>query len=57
MNADLKQQLVAVKGTAAPSSIVQAIQDTGRDAILRGSGTADSKQDAARHLIASDSGP
>jgi copper chaperone for superoxide dismutase len=30
--------LVYVKGTAAPSSIVSAIEATGRDAILRGSG-------------------
>lgn len=28
---------------AAPSAIVTAIQDTGRDAILRGSGTSESK--------------
>jgi copper chaperone for superoxide dismutase len=27
---------------AAPSAIVEAIQATGRDAILRGSGTSDS---------------
>jgi copper chaperone for superoxide dismutase len=38
VNADLASQLVAVTGTAAPSSIVTAIESTGRDAILRGSG-------------------
>ncbi|KAJ4124206.1 copper chaperone [Fusarium equiseti] len=39
---NLKDQLVSVKGTAAPSAIVEAIQATGRDAILRGSGASDS---------------
>ncbi|KAL4732346.1 copper chaperone [Fusarium chlamydosporum] len=39
---NLKDQLVTVKGTAAPSAIVEAIQATGRDAILRGSGASDS---------------
>jgi copper chaperone for superoxide dismutase len=34
--------LVHITGNAAPSSIVSAIQDTGRDAILRGSGRAES---------------
>jgi hypothetical protein len=29
-------------GTAAPSAIVRAIEATGRDAILRGSGSSDS---------------
>lgn len=29
--------------TAAPSAIVEAIQATGRDAILRGSGASDSE--------------
>ncbi|KAF1983653.1 Cu,Zn superoxide dismutase-like protein [Aulographum hederae CBS 113979] len=42
VNGDLQQQIVSVLGTAAPSAIVEAIQSTGRDAILRGSGTADS---------------
>jgi len=42
VDADLQSQLVAIEGTAAPSAIVAAIQSTGRDAILRGSGTADS---------------
>ena len=40
---NLKQQLISVEGTTAPSSIVQAIQSTGRDAILRGSGASDSQ--------------
>lgn len=38
VEAKLQEQLVLVEGTAAPSSIVAAIQATGRDAILRGSG-------------------
>ena len=42
VSADLKTQLVSVTGNAAPSAIVAAIQDTGRDAILRGSGKAES---------------
>jgi len=42
VNANLKDQLISVEGTAAPSAIVAAIQDTGRDAILRGSGKSDS---------------
>ncbi|TID25308.1 Methylsterol monooxygenase [Venturia nashicola] len=42
VDADLQAQLVAIEGTAAPSAIVAAIQSTGRDAILRGSGTANS---------------
>ena len=39
---DLANQLVSIEGTASPSSIVAAIQDTGRDAILRGSGLSNS---------------
>ncbi|KAJ1335493.1 copper chaperone for superoxide dismutase [Microdochium nivale] len=39
VHADLEKQQVTVEGTAAPSSIVSAIEATGRDAILRGSGT------------------
>jgi len=42
VDADLKAQLISVEGTTAPSAIVAAIQATGRDAILRGSGTANS---------------
>lgn len=42
VSADLSNQLVSVQGTAAPSAIVAAIQDTGRDAILRGSGRSES---------------
>ncbi|KXJ94356.1 heavy-metal-associated domain-containing protein [Microdochium bolleyi] len=41
VHADLEKQQVTVEGTAAPSSIVSAIEATGRDAILRGSGTTD----------------
>ncbi|KAK7408001.1 copper chaperone [Neonectria punicea] len=44
---NLKDQLISVEGTGkywmtAPSAIVEAIQATGRDAILRGSGASDS---------------
>ncbi|KAI0022014.1 Cu,Zn superoxide dismutase-like protein [Xylariomycetidae sp. FL0641] len=42
VDANLKDQLVAVEGTAAPSAIVKAIEATGRDAILRGSGASNS---------------
>jgi copper chaperone for superoxide dismutase len=35
--------LTVKRPTAAPSAIVEAIQATGRDAILRGSGTSNSK--------------
>ncbi|CAG8282670.1 unnamed protein product, partial [Penicillium nalgiovense] len=42
VEANLKDQLVFVEGTAPPSSIVTAIESTGRDAILRGSGTTNS---------------
>ena len=35
--------MISVEGTAAPSAIVQAIQGTGRDAILRGSGASGSQ--------------
>lgn len=43
MTANLKEQLVSIEGTAAPSAIVEAIQATGRDAVLRGSGKSDSR--------------
>ncbi|KAG6135428.1 hypothetical protein E4U35_007932 [Claviceps purpurea] len=39
---NLTDQLISVDGSAAPSAIVEAIQSTGRDAILRGSGASDS---------------
>lgn len=42
VEANLEDQLVLVEGTTPPSSIVSAIQSTGRDAILRGSGKSDS---------------
>lgn len=42
VDVNLKDQLVFIEGTAPPSSIVSAIQNTGRDAILRGSGTMNS---------------
>ncbi|KAL2020369.1 hypothetical protein VTK56DRAFT_8498 [Thermocarpiscus australiensis] len=42
VEANVKDQLVSVEGTAAPSAIVRAIQETGRDAILRGSGGSNS---------------
>ncbi|KAK1779297.1 superoxide dismutase [Copromyces sp. CBS 386.78] len=40
VEANLKDQLLTIEGTAAPSAIVDTIQTTGRDAILRGSGTS-----------------
>lgn len=49
VNANLKDQLVFIEGTAAPSSIVTAIQATGRDAILRGSGTSNSTCEIRKH--------
>ncbi|ROT42084.1 superoxide dismutase 1 copper chaperone [Sodiomyces alkalinus F11] len=42
VEANVKDQLVSIEGTAAPSAIVEAIQATGRDAILRGSGSSNS---------------
>jgi len=42
VSANLKEQLVTISGTAPPSAIVEAIQQTGRDAILRGSGASNS---------------
>lgn len=63
VSADLAAQMIAVTGNTPPSAIVSAIQATGRDAILRGSGKADSAavcilethssgvQDAVRGLI------
>ncbi|KAH8768626.1 superoxide dismutase [Hyaloscypha sp. PMI_1271] len=42
VEANLKDQLVTIEGTAAPSAIVAAIQSTGRDAILRGTGSSNS---------------
>ena len=44
VEANLKDQLVYIEGTAPPSSIVNAIESTGRDAILRGSGTTNSME-------------
>ncbi|KAL6895430.1 superoxide dismutase [Trichoderma longibrachiatum] len=42
VEANLKDQLISVEGSVAPSAIVEAIQATGRDAILRGSGASNS---------------
>jgi len=42
VEAHLTDQLIYIEGTTAPSSIVSAIQSIGRDAILRGSGQANS---------------
>ncbi|RMZ84973.1 hypothetical protein DV738_g417, partial [Chaetothyriales sp. CBS 135597] len=42
VDANLEEQLILIEGTAAPSAIVSAIQSTGRDAILRGSGKTNS---------------
>jgi hypothetical protein len=41
---------VSVEGTAAPSAIVEAIQATGRDAVLRGSGKSDSTSMLTWHV-------
>ncbi|KAK0711676.1 superoxide dismutase [Lasiosphaeris hirsuta] len=42
VEANLVEQLVAIEGIAPPSAIVETIQATGRDAILRGSGASNS---------------
>jgi copper chaperone for superoxide dismutase len=42
VSANLQDQLISITGTTAPSKIVSAIEATGRDAILRGSGKAES---------------
>lgn len=42
IRASLKDNLISITGNASPSSIVRAIESTGRDAILRGSGAAES---------------
>ncbi|GMM34904.1 copper chaperone [Saccharomycopsis crataegensis] len=39
---DLRKQLVNVSGSAAPSKVVGAIQETGKDAIIRGTGKPES---------------
>ncbi|AMD20867.1 HDR125Cp [Eremothecium sinecaudum] len=39
---DLEQQIVCVDGIAPPSAIVSALQSSGRDAILRGTGKPNS---------------
>ncbi|KYK56662.1 hypothetical protein DCS_03664 [Drechmeria coniospora] len=39
---NLKEQHISIKGSAPPSAILEAIQATGRDAILRGSGASNS---------------
>lgn len=52
VDANLKDQLILVEGTAAPSAIVSAIQRTGRDAILRGSGKSNSIYDLSLRPVA-----
>lgn len=42
IDCDLRTQSVVVQGSAAPSKLVNAIQGTGRSAILRGSGAPNS---------------
>ncbi|KAH8879844.1 Cu,Zn superoxide dismutase-like protein [Thozetella sp. PMI_491] len=42
VEANLEDQMVSIEGTAPPSAILDAIQSTGRDAILRGSGAQNS---------------
>lgn len=39
---DLKKKLVTIRGESAPSQIVSAMRDIGRDAIVRGSGRPNS---------------
>ena len=51
VDADLAKQVISVEGTVSPSSIVEAIKSTGRDAILRGTGGADCKSSSAVALI------
>ncbi|CDK24613.1 unnamed protein product [Kuraishia capsulata CBS 1993] len=41
-NVDLQKQQVSVEASVAPSAIIQAIQTTGRDAIIRGAGNLNS---------------
>jgi copper chaperone for superoxide dismutase len=55
VSADLSSQLVHISGTTAPSAVVTAIQSTGRDAILRGSGR--SNNSAAVCILESHSPP
>src|ERR1700761_4622381 len=42
VEANVKDQLFFIEGGAPPSAIVSAIESTGRDAILRGSGKSNS---------------
>lgn len=42
VNCDLATQTVSVEGTAPPSKIIESIQNTGRDAIVRGTGKPNS---------------
>ncbi|CAN9316157.1 unnamed protein product [Alternaria alternata] len=56
VTANLKDQLVSIEGTAAPSAIVEAIQATGRDAILRGSGRSDRLSPGTYHATIRESG-
>lgn len=51
VSAELSTQLIHISGTAAPSSIVAAIQSTGRDAILRGSGSGSAESNSAAVCI------
>ncbi|GMM46872.1 copper chaperone [Pichia kluyveri] len=39
---DLQKQTVSVLGTTAPSKIIKSIQETGKDAIIRGTGSSNS---------------
>lgn len=42
MDFDIKQQIMSVNGTVAPSSIISTLQKCGRDAIIRGTGKPNS---------------
>ncbi|KAF2761385.1 superoxide dismutase 1 copper chaperone, partial [Pseudovirgaria hyperparasitica] len=50
---DISWALHKLDGTTAPSAIVAAIQATGRDAILRGSGTSDTDDSDVSYVGAS----
>ena len=50
-NVSLENQSVLVNGTVAPSKITKALRETGRAAILRGSGDAEDGLGRARSAL------
>lgn len=59
VSCDLKAQTVCVRGTTPPSQIIASIQDTGRDAIIRGTGKPNSAgvcilEDFTEHISGND---